>query len=141
MKSDSILPERVLREIYLRGFEIAIKESQPMAIMTSYNLINGVHSANNFDLCTKVLRGEWGFQGMVMSDWTTTEKGPDCTSSGCMRAGNDLVMPGAYCDWENLEAELDAGTLDMKDLKACISRLVNIIWQSNQYENAIPYKK
>ena len=141
MGSDSILSERTLREIYLKGFEIAITESQPMSIMTSYNLINGVHAANCEDTCTKAARCEWGFQGMIMTDWTTTEHGEDCTASGCMRAGNDLVMPGAFSDRDNLNQELADGTLSMDDLKACISRLVNIVWQSNQFENAVPYKK
>lgn len=141
MGCDSVLTERTLREIYLKGFEIAVKESQPMSIMTSYNLINGVHAANSYDLCTKAARCEWGFQGIIMTDWTTTENGPTCTASGCMRAGNDLVMPGAVCDRENLEEDLERGSLSLEDLKACISRLVNIIWQSNQYENAVPYRK
>lgn len=140
MGSDSIVSERALREIYLKGFEIAVKESRPMSIMTSYNLLNGVHLANNHDICTDVVRSEWGFAGMIMTDWTTTEKGEDCTASGCMRAGNDLVMPGAVSDKENLEKELAEGTLKEEDLKACISRLVDIIWRSNQYEGAVPYK-
>lgn len=141
MGCDSVLTERTLREIYLKGFEIAVKEAQPMSIMTSYNLINGVHAANCYDLCTKAARCEWGFQGVIMTDWTTTEAGPDCTAAGCMRAGNDLVMPGAFSDRENLEKELAEGSLAKEDLKACISRLINIIWQSNQYENAAPYRK
>ena len=141
MGSDSILSERTLREIYLKGFEIAITESQPMSIMTSYNLINGVHAANCEDTCTKAARCEWGFQGVIMTDWTTTEYGPDCTASGCMRAGNDLVMPGAFSDRDNLNQELADGTLSMEDLKACISRLVNITWQSMEFEDAAPYKK
>lgn len=141
MGVDSVLSERALREIYLKGFETAITETQPMAVMTSYNLINGIHAANCEDICTKAARCEWGFQGLIMTDWTTTEQGEDCTASGCMRAGNDLVMPGAFCDRENLQKELAEGTLSMDDLKACISRLVNIIWQSNQFEEAVPYKK
>ena len=141
MGVDSILSERALREIYLKGFEIAIKEAQPMSIMTSYNLINGVHAANNYDTCTKAARCEWGFAGMIMTDWTTTEQGPDCTASGCMRAGNDLVMPGALGDRANLQEELADGRLPKEDLKACIARLVNIVWQSNMYEDAVPYKK
>ena len=141
MRSDSILSERTLREIYLKGFEIAITESQPMSIMTSYNLINGVHAANCEDTCTKAARCEWGFQGVIMTDWTTTEYGSDCTASGCMRAGNDLVMPGAFSDRDNLNQELADGTLSMENLKACISRLVNIAWQSMEFEDAVPYKK
>ncbi len=141
MGSNSILSERALREIYLKGFEIAVKESRPMSIMTSYNLINGIHVANNYDICTKAARDEWGFAGVIMTDWTTTEKGEDCTASGCMRAGNDLVMPGCPGDHENLRRELEEGKLSLEDLKACISRLVSVIWQSNQYEGAVPYKK
>ncbi len=141
MGSDSILSERTLREIYLKGFEIAITESQPMSIMTSYNLINGVHAANCEDTCTKAARCEWGFQGVIMTDWTTTEYGPDCTASGCMRAGNDLVMPGAFSDRDNLNQELADGTLSMEDLKACISRLVNITWQSMEFEDASAIQK
>lgn len=141
MGSNSIVSERALREIYLKGFEIAVRQSQPMSIMTSYNLLNGVHVANNHDICTDVIRSEWGFAGVLMTDWTTTEQGDDCTASGCMRAGNDLVMPGAFCDKENLEKELADGSLKVEDLKACVSRLVNIIWQSNQYEGAVPYRK
>lgn len=133
MHSDSIVSERALREIYLRGFEIAITRSQPMAIMTSYNLINGVHAANSYDLCTKAARNEWGYQGLIMTDWTTTHNGPECTASGCMRAGNDIVMPGCDSDHENLKKELADGTLDIQELKLAIGHLVNIIWQSNQY--------
>ncbi|WP_448915602.1 glycoside hydrolase family 3 protein [Eubacterium ramulus] len=133
MGSDSILSERAIRELYLKGFEIAVKESQPFSIMTSYNLINGVHAANHYDLCTDVARNEWGFQGLIMTDWTTTEKDESCTASGCMRAGNDLVMPGCFGDYDNMKKELEAGTLQMEELKACIARLVSVIWKSNQY--------
>ena len=134
MGSDSILSERTIRELYLKGFEIAVKESQPLSIMTSYNLINGVHAANNHDLCTDVARNEWGFAGMIMTDWTTTERDDSCTASGCMRAGNDLVMPGCFGDHDNMKKELSEGTLKIEDLKACIARLVSVIWKSNQYE-------
>ena len=133
MGSDSVVSERALREVYLKGFEIAVKESQPMSIMTSYNLINGIHAANNYDLCTETARNEWGFKGMIMTDWTTTEHGDNCTASGCMRAGNDLVMPGCFGDHENLHRELAEGTLTIRDLKVCIARLVSVIWKSNQY--------
>ena len=133
MGSDSILSERAIRELYLKGFEIAVKESQPLSIMTSYNLINGVHAANNHDLCTDVARNEWGFQGAIMTDWTTTEVDDSCTASGCMRAGNDLVMPGCFGDHDNMKKELEEGTLKIEDLKACIARLVSVIWKSNQY--------
>ncbi len=133
MGSDSVVSERTLREIYLKGFETAVKDAQPLMMMTSYNLINGVHSANNYDICTKAARDEWGFKGFIMTDWTTTHNGPDCTASGCMRAGNDIVMPGRKEDHEDIRQALSDGTLDILDLKTCICRLVNIIWQSNMY--------
>ena len=133
MHSNSIVSERALREIYLRGFEIAVTKSQPMAMMTSYNLINGVHAANNYDLCTKIVRNEWGYQGLIMTDWTTTHNDPDCTASGCMRAGNDSIMPGCDSDHENLRKELEDGTLDIRVLKLAVGHLVNIVWNSNQY--------
>lgn len=131
--SDSILSERALREIYLKGFETAVKESQPMSIMTSYNFINGIHAANSCDLCTKAARDEWGFKGVIMTDWTTTREDPACTASGCMRAGNDLIMPGSQEDYDNMYKELEEGSLPVEDLKACICRLVDVIWRSNRY--------
>ena len=135
LHSDSILSERTLREIYLKGFEIAIKESKPMTVMTSYNLINGVHTANCYDICTAAARQEWGFDGLIMSDWTTTEHGETCTASGCMRAGNDLIMPGNPSDHDNLRQELEQGTLSYEELQKCITRLVRVILRSNLYEN------
>ena len=87
---DEWISQRALREIYLKGFEIAVKQSSPLAVMTSYNLINKVPTADSHDLCTKLLRGEWGFQGLVMTDWN----GGSSTASISMHAGNDLIMPG-----------------------------------------------
>lgn len=87
---DSIVSERTLREIYLKGFEMAVKESQPMSIMTSYNLINGVPAADSYDLNTNIARGEWGFEGLIMTDWNGGSSSPDKS----MHAGNDMIMPG-----------------------------------------------
>ena len=134
MGSDSILTERTLREIYLKGFEIAIAESHPYSIMTSYNLINGVHAANCYDTCTKAARCEFGFDGVVMTDWTTTNVDDTCTAAGCIRAGNDIVMPGMPMDHDNLRRELADGTLPLADLKRCITRLVRVILRSNRYQ-------
>lgn len=139
--SDSIVSERALREIYLHGFEIAVKHAQPMALMTSYNLINGVHTANSYDLVTKVLRDEWGFQGLVMTDWTTTGEGGS-SPVGCMKAGNDLIMPGSLEDLRLLREALD-GTgpeeLEWKDINRCVANLVRIVWQSREYEGCSSY--
>lgn len=141
MGSDSVISERTLREIYLKGFEIAVKNSQPMSIMTSYNLINGVHAANCYDICTKAARDEWGFAGAIMTDWTTTTDSTAgiCTASGCMRAGNDMVMPGDPADHENIRKELDEGTLDIRELKRCVCNTIRVAFQSNQYEDAVSY--
>lgn len=125
--SNSILSERALREVYLKGFEIVVRKAQPMSLMTSYNLVNGVHAANSYDLCTKVLRDEWGFQGLVMTDWGTTDGEKDCTAAGCMRAGNDLVMPGTPMDHDNIKNELANGTLKLDELKRSVERLVRTI--------------
>lgn len=132
--SDSRVSERAMREIYLKGFEIAVKKARPMALMTSYNKINGVHAANSFDLCTMAARCEWGFDGVIMTDWTTTHDGPQCTASGCMRAGNDLVMPGIPQDHENMRRELKEGTLTEEELRRSIGHLADVVFRSNRYE-------
>lgn len=135
MASDSVVSERALREIYLKGFSYAVREQQPFAIMTSYNLINGVHAANSYDLCTKLARDEWGFQGVIMTDWTTTQWGDDCTASGCMRAGNDLVMPGVPQDHENIRQALADGSLTIQELKRAVAHLLPVVFRSDRYED------
>jgi hypothetical protein len=89
--SDSVVSERALREIYLKGFEIAVKSAQPMAIMTSYNKVNGTYTAGSYDLNEDILRGEWSFQGLVMSDWGAV---PRAGLANTLYSGNDLVQPG-----------------------------------------------
>lgn len=134
MASDSVLTERTLREIYLRGFGIAVQEADPMAIMTSYNLINGVHAANSYDLCTTAARCEFGFRGLIMTDWTTTEHGPDCTAAGCVLAGNELVMPGQFTDHGSIREALRTGKLSIRQLRASAARIVRVIFRATQGE-------
>ncbi len=136
--SDSIVSERTLREIYLRGFEIAVKESQPMAIMTSYNLINGVHAANSRDLCTCVAREEWAYQGIIMTDWSTTREGQSIPWL-CIAGGNDLIMPGCPNDVKNIASALESGLLSRESLQSCVKRLITIILQTLEFEDAVPY--
>lgn len=97
--NDSRLSERALREIYLRGFEICVKEGKPKNIMTSYNLINGVWGHYNYELCTRILREEWGYEGNVMTDWwmkkSKSQEFPEmCDQAYRVRAQVDLLMPG-----------------------------------------------
>ena len=103
--SNSNVGERALREIYLKGFEICIKKSQPHFVMTSYNLINGEHACSTKDIQTATLRDEWGFAGVVMTDWLVTggmgaggEKWPCASCAGNVKAGNDITMPGIPSD-------------------------------------------
>ena len=139
MGTDAILSERALREIYLRGFEIAVKEAQPMAIMSSYNLINGLHTANAYDLLTEVLRNEWHFQGLVMTDWVTTSDVGGSVAWKCIKAGNDLIMPGLPSDQESIEAALSDGRLTEEDIRTCAARVVSIVLRSNGYEGSRSY--
>ena len=118
MASNSIVSERALREIYLRTFEICIRESAPAAVMSSYNLVNGEHANNSKDIQTHVLRDEWGYEGAVMTDWYAVggmiaaaggreNKHPAGLASGCIHAGNDLVMPGMEADFEEMLSAVD----------------------------------
>ena len=137
--SDRIISERALREIYLHGFEICVKEAQPMAIMTSYNLINGIHAANSHDLCTKAARDEWRFKGLIMTDWGTTNEMPEgyakCSRpESCIQAGNDLICPGVISDHEQIRVALKNGTLKESELRRSVARLIDIILKSNAYE-------
>ena len=112
----SNINERALREIYLRGFEIAVKESRPKGVMTSYNRINGIYTANSYDLCTKVLRNEWGFEGVVLTDWYATGK-KSADPALCIKAGNDLIMPGKKSDKKRIYQGLRKKEIAREDLK------------------------
>ena len=128
--SDSIMDERTLREIYLKGFEICIRESKPAAVMSSYNLINSVYTANCRDILTLVLRGEWGFDGLVMSDWYSTGKGlarPELA----IAAGNDLIMPGGGADKKAILKGLKKAALTEEALTLSASRIVRQLIHSN----------
>ncbi|MCL2007450.1 MAG: glycoside hydrolase family 3 C-terminal domain-containing protein [Treponema sp.] len=130
-KSDSRVSERVLREIYLKAFGITIKESGAKAIMTSYNLLNGTYTPNNYDLCTAILRKEWGFDGVVMTDWFSTGKGLAGNGSA-IAAGNDLMMPGGKEYINMLRKDLEAGVYTIEQLRLCAGRVVESILQSGK---------
>ena len=101
-----------------------------MAIMTSYNKVNGVHAANSYDLCTKAARDEWGFTGIIMTDWTTTNDGGGSSAAKCLEAGNDLIMPGRESDiQEILDAVRGEGKqyLDERYLRRCAANMLRMI--------------
>ena len=127
MGVDSRVSERTLREIYFRGFEIAIKESAPIALMTSYNLINGIHSANRRDLCTTLAREEWGFEGVIMSDWNTTVPEDGSVPWKCVAAGNDIIMPGSPKDDRNIREAYADGLLSEEEIRSCAGRILSVI--------------
>lgn len=127
MGVDVCVCERALREIYFRGFEISVKQSAPVAIMSSYNLINGVHAANNRDLCTVVVREEWGFDGVIMSDWNTTVPEDGSIPWQCVAAGNDIIMPGNLNDDENIREAYEQGKLSEEDIRSCAGRILEMI--------------
>ena len=126
---NSNLSERALREIYLRGFEICVREANAKSIMTSYNKINGIYSPNNYDICTKALRNEWGFDGVVMTDWFSTNKG-QAVNGLAMKAGNDLIMPGGSYHKKALLKEVQAGICTEEDLRRCCANVVKSILNS-----------
>lgn len=127
MGVDAHISERTLREIYLRGFEIAVKEGAPTAIMSSYNLINGVHAANSKDLCTRIAREEWGFDGVIMSDWNTTVPEDGSIPWVCVAAGNDIIMPGNPDDDKNIREAYKEGKLTEKEIRLCANRILKLI--------------
>lgn len=132
MGVDACVSERALREIYLRGFEIAVKESAPAAVMSSYNLINGVHAANSRDLCTVAAREEWGFQGVIMSDWNTTVPEDGSIPWKCAVAGNDIIMPGNRRDDADIRRAYERGELSEKQIRECAGRILALVKKMNE---------
>ncbi len=125
----SELTERTLREIYLPAFEMAVREGGAKGIMTSYNRVNGVYAPNSHDLCTKVLRSEWGFEGVVMTDWYSTMSAKD-SAALAMRAGNDLIMPGESLSKARILAGVRRGLISREDVRRCCLNVVKAILDS-----------
>ena len=128
-KVSSNLSERALREIYLKGFEICVREGGAKGIMTSYNKVNGVYTSNSHDLCTKALRNEWGFDGVVMTDWFSTNKGL-ANNALAMKAGNDLIMPGGGSFKKEIIQGVKSGVISEADVRRCCVNVVKAILNS-----------
>ena len=130
--SNSIISERAIREIYLRGFEIAIRESQPHALMTSYNLLNGIHTSERRDLIEDILRADFGFKGIVMTDWIVAalnygkKKYPAPNAARITAAGGDLVMPGGPGDLRAILEGLKDGTVSRRQLMINAARVYRL---------------
>lgn len=140
------ISERALREIYLRGFEITVREAQPWTIMSSYNLINGVYTSASKDLLTTVLRDEWGFKGLVMTDWfggydgfggTNSPFSPNSVSDVTtqLSAGNDLLMPGLPSQKQAILDNMKSGKLTTAAVNTNLTRVLELVMRSPTMNN------
>ena len=136
MHSNTIVSQRALRDIYLKGFRIVVDEADPATIMSSYNLLNGEHTSSRYDLLETLLRQEWGYKGIVMSDWVSgninkpDDKYPGACASGAIKAGNDIMMPGTPGHHQDLLNALDnpeaTYPITRADLEKCAARMIDL---------------
>ncbi|MCQ2058907.1 MAG: glycoside hydrolase family 3 C-terminal domain-containing protein [Bacteroidaceae bacterium] len=132
MNNSVVADGRTLRELYFKSFEIAIKKSNPWTIMSSYNKINGVYTQEDKKLLTNILRNEWGYKGIVMTDWTGQRNTP-----AQVEAGNDLMMPGNRSQINHIISAVNAGELSMEAVDKCVKRILEYIVKTprfNKYE-------
>ncbi|KIW13986.1 hypothetical protein PV08_06767 [Exophiala spinifera] len=129
---DARVDQRALREIYLKPFEIAVKRADPWAIMTSYNLVNGKHADEHKELITDILRGQWGFKGLVMSDWGGTN-----SVAPSLNAGHDLEMPGPPLKRtvDNIQRALQTGELTEDTLNQRVGNVLKLLQRAGKFEN------
>lgn len=135
------ITERTMRELYLKGFEIAVKESQPWTVMSSYNLINDTYTSARKDLLTNILRDEWGFKGIVMTDWFGGFAGFESISNGSsnvteqLTAGNDLLMPGIPQQAKSVEENIKNGNLTKEVVDTNVKRILELVLRSPIMQN------
>ena len=157
LNSNSRVSPRALRDLYLRAFEICVRQTRPAAVMTSYNLINGVHTSESAQLLEVILRREWGFDGLVMTDWVvdgmtrSDMKHPRATAAATVKAGNELFMPGGETDRQDLLAALERGStgrgpggrtepdgggaaLTRDELETQVARVIRSAWRLAGFE-------
>lgn len=127
---DEVISQRALREIYLKGFEIAVKESAPWTVMSSYNRLNGPFTQESRDLLTTILRDEWGYKGVVMTDWTGQRN-----TAAQIQAGNDLMEPGTPAQTKELIDKVKSGELKMEDLDICVRRILEYLVKTPKFRN------
>lgn len=134
MRGDSMVDERALREIYLPAFETAVKESRPDTVMCSYNQVNGTFSSDNKKLLTDILRDEWGFEGLVVTDWGAMNDRVRAFQAGC-----DLEMPNSCGMFdEQVKQAVEEGKLSEADIDACAERIIRLAWKSRETRKGIP---
>lgn len=132
-RSNSCVSERAMREIYLKGFEICVRSSSPKAVMTSYNLLNEIHTAENRGLIEDILRDEYGFKGIVMTDWVVSSNNfdkdsvyRDSDAGNVVKAGGDVFMPGCQSDYDSVRGALSAGMITRHQLEINATRIINL---------------
>ncbi|MBR0500595.1 MAG: glycoside hydrolase family 3 C-terminal domain-containing protein [Bacteroidales bacterium] len=126
--NDVIISTRALREIYLKGFEILVREAQPWTLMSSYNRINGVWTQEDRDLLTTILRNEWGFRGIVLTDWTARRN-----TAAQVAAGNDLMMPGNKSQIREIVEKVRSGELEESAVDVCVRRMLELVLKTGSY--------
>ena len=129
LANDARISMRALREIYLRNFEIAVRESQPWTIMTSYNYINGRYTSEDHGLLEEILRGEWGFEGAVVTDW-----GGGIDPVAQVKAGNDMIQPGTYAQYETIVKAVREGRLSEEDLDRSVRRILELVVRTPRFK-------
>ena len=130
LENDSRVSERALREIYLKNFEIAVKEGSPWTVMSSYNKLNGDYTQQNYRLLTTILRDDWGFDGLVMTDWGCKDN-----TVKSAKAGNDLMMPGFQREQDRLLTAVESGEISRAELDRNVRRILEYIVKTPHYRN------